>query len=271
MELDSVENVAVNEQLLKDSLEYAKGIQSIVIPSKEYVKEVFPDSFIFHQSKEAIGGDFYWVSQYPYTPHQHSRNPVKNIFALADCTGHGVPGALLSIAGYFMLNHVTREHKISNPANILTEMRKDMQLSFLENRKLKCADGMDIGILGFDVRKQQVLFSSARIPLYLFRNNEIIEYKGERESLDGMSTCLFSEHVIDVVKGDMFYLFTDGFPDQFGGRNNKKYLRKRLKSLLSEIHLLPIESQHEIIKEEFFAWKGDREQIDDVTVVGIKV
>ena len=259
------------ETALLDSLRYAKGILKAISPPQEYINKVLPQSFIFKQPKNIIGGDFCWISQSPYLAHQTTEHPEHTIIVLADCTGHGVSGALLTIAFYYILNHVIHEHAYRKPSVILTEIRRDLKRTFFEHNGLQNRDGMDVAVLCLDHQRKELLFSSANIPLYLSRPEGIRKIKSSKESLTCYSQCTYTDTVVEYDQDTTFFLASDGFADQFGGPRNRKFMRRNYENLLLELSKMPMEQQEVRIKEAFYNWKGDCEQTDDVLVLGLRL
>jgi len=266
----SNELVQIKEESFLDSLRYAQGILKAISPPAEYVRKALPHSFLFQQPKNIIGGDFFWMTQLPYRPHETSENPEHTILVLADCTGHGVSGALLSIAFYYILTHVVHEHGYRSPSKILSEIRKDLKRTFFRHNGLQNRDGMDIAILSLDHKGGNLLFSSANIPLYAVNNKELTIIKGIAESLSCYSKCTYEDTLVPFNKDTCFYLSTDGYIDQFGGPKNRKFMRRNFFELLLSVSKLPMKQQYSQIKKTFETWKNGMEQTDDVMVLGLR-
>lgn len=250
---------------ITDSINYAKRIQDALMTSALYIKDVLPESFILFNPKDVVSGDFYWVY----------RSPKGQIyFTVADCTGHGVPGAFMSMIGTSLLNEFIIENNIEDTAEVLTKMRAQI-IKSLDQKGLEGEnkDGMDMALCKYDPKKGTVQYSGAYNPLIHISKNQINQLKGDSQPV-GLHTgkkLPFTNKEIQVAKGDMLYIYSDGFPDQFGGEKGKKYLSGKFKKFLLSISDKPIEEQNTLIKEEFTNWIGDHEQIDDVCVMGIRI
>jgi tetratricopeptide (TPR) repeat protein len=255
-----------------DSINYAQRIQTAVLPSNAEMKSLFPKSFVFFQPRDIVSGDFWWMGQC---------GKIK-IIAVADCTGHGVPGAFMSLIGNTALNEIVKEKHISDPGEILAQLTlaivgvlKQEQQSdsttdsnyFLKGVK----DGMDIAICCLDEENGILKFSGANNPIYYVSEGMISEIKGDRQPIGLFEGNLkpFSVHTINLKKLEMFYLFSDGYADQFGGENGKKFKYSCLKDLLFSIHKKSTAEQEQELSSTFKSWKGKLEQVDDVCVVGI--
>ena len=255
-----------------DSIHYAKRIQQAMLTSESYFNEYLnAEYFIFYQPKDIVSGDFYWASYVKSSV----ANGNKNLFylATADCTGHGVPGAFMSLLNISFLNENIIEKEIQNPAQVLIAQRKQIIKALNPSGTENSKDGMDCVLCAFDFNDYTLEFAAANNPLWLIRNNELIEHKankmpvGKGEDNDKDFTC----KKIELQKGDMIYTFTDGYADQFGGPRGKKFMYKRLHKLLLENHQLPIQEQRELFSKTINDWKGDNEQVDDILLIGIRV
>jgi serine phosphatase RsbU (regulator of sigma subunit) len=232
------------------------------------VKEYFKDSFIFYKPKDIVAGDFYWME----IPEKNNISGSENvIFAVADCTGHGVPGALVSIVCHNALNRAVREFGFTEPGKIL-DKTKQLVISEFEKSEEGVMDGMDISLCSLNVDKKQLLWSGANNPLWLIRNNELIEIKPNKQPIGLFERAVpFTTHKLDYQTNDCIYIFTDGFQDQFGGPRGKKFKTAKFKSLLISISSSPMKKQHELIENAFETWKRDLEQLDDICVMGIRL
>ncbi len=259
------EELSVKNKNITDSINYAKRIQSAMMPPEKFFKTLFPQSFILHIAKDIVSGDFYWI------------NEVDNIIFIAavDCTGHGVPGAFMSIIGFELFRKLTNVQKIKHPSEVLNNLNFDFQSIFRDIENINLRDGMDLAFCAVDKKKRILEFSGAFNPLYLLRNNSIIEIKADRYSIGLEPTDTekfdFTNHMVKLEKDDVFYIFSDGYVDQFGGPEGKKYKYRRFRHLLLALHKLPIETQHHLLNKSIMEWKGDLEQVDDILVIGIKV
>lgn len=249
---------------ITDSINYAKKIQEAILPSKELKYELFPDAFVFFKPRDIVSGDFYWYTE----------KDGKRIITAVDCTGHGVPGAFMSMIGNTFLTEIIEGKGITQPAEILSELRHLVIKALKQSDDMtENKDGMDMAILCFDDKNKTVEFAGANNPMWMYRNGECIEYKGDKRPIgyyrgQGLP---FTNHKIDCVEGDCFYIFTDGYADQFGGPNGKKLKYKQLMQFLTSIQKQPMLKQEEILNERFNEWKGPLDQIDDVLIIGVRV
>jgi serine phosphatase RsbU (regulator of sigma subunit)/uncharacterized protein HemY len=258
--------VEEKNEKITDSINYAQRIQQAILPDIDFMKELFPDCFIFYRARDIISGDFYWCS----------KKENKYILAVADCTGHGVPGAFMSMIGNTLLNEIVNIKNIHSPAEILSELNKNVVdlLNQNTNDLNTQDDGMDITILSFDKTSNSIEYAAANHFSYFLKDNKLNLIKGDIYSIGGMFTktdIQFSNTKIQLEKNDILYLFTDGFIDQFGGKNDKKFLSEQFEQLLKGIQNQPMEEQKKSIITAFDNWKGDNKQLDDILVVGIKI
>jgi serine phosphatase RsbU (regulator of sigma subunit) len=247
---------------VSDSIHYAKKIQDAILPGEDFAKKIFLNSFIYYQPKDIVSGDFYWCGE---------KNNLK-FFAVADCTGHGVPGALMSMLGGTFLNEIIITRGIKEPNIILDELKRSIVTSLNKNNEMNQTDGMDISLIVLDHAQNEMLYAGANNSIYIIRNNELIELKPNKQpvGLYYKDITPFTSQKFALQTNDTVYLFTDGFADQFGGAKDKKYKYSTFKSLLLKINGLSMGDQKNKIHEESVAWKGDVVQTDDVLVVGIK-
>ena len=249
---------------ITDSINYAKKIQNSIMPDINEFGNLFQDSLIYYKPKDIVSGDFYWF--------QHFNNSI--VFAAADCTGHGVPGAMMSVICVGALNHFTKKTDITDPETVLHFIDKEVNRSTNGGSdEQRMADGMDIALCAYNKDDNTIQFSGANRPLVLIRNNEVIIYKGNKFPIgqDIGIEKVFTGEKIQLEKNDTVYVFTDGIVDQFGGEKGKKLLFRRLKEFLLTIQPLSFSEQKEKIDFFFNQWKGEEEQVDDVLVIGIKV
>ncbi|TAG53279.1 MAG: PAS domain S-box protein [Cytophagales bacterium] len=254
-----------NEDILA-SINYAKRIQNALLPSEKLIKESFKDLFIIYKPKDIVCGDFYWHKKL------ETENEIYTVVAAVDCTGHGVPGAFMSAIGMNILNKIVND-SCFKPGEILSKLHFEISKS-LQNDDVEIRDGMDMSVVLFAKKQQKVWFSGAKNQIIYFQNNELFELKANKEPIGGQTQyadIAFAEHEINCDKNTIFYLFTDGFQDQFGGDENRKFMYKNLKTVLSEIHLLAFEDQKINLENKFLNWKKDKKQTDDVLVLGIKI
>ena len=242
-----------------DSLNYAKRIQRSILPKSKLFKEHFNDSFIMFKPKDIVSGDFYWIEPY--------NNEV--LFAVADCTGHGVPGALVSVLCNNALSRSVKEYGLSEPGEILDKTREIIVKEF-EKSEEEVKDGMDIALCSLNVN--QLKYSGAHNPLWIIQNGELIEIKANKQPIGKFDKQEnYTTYSIDLEKGDCIYLFSDGYADQFGGVSGKKFKVKNLRELLLRVHDKKMDNQQEIIDDTFEKWKGELDQIDDVCILGIRI
>ena len=248
---------------ITDSIRYAKRIQDATLPSIGLVRSYLPDSFVLFKPKDIVSGDFYWVEQFNETV----------LFAVVDCTGHGVPGAFLSLIGHNSLNQIVNELGIYKPAEILYELDKIVYKTLqnnLEHTNIK--DGMDMAICSLNLETKELEFAGAYNPLYLVRDGELQEIKGDKLAIGtGQKEERYNNAEIQLLPDDRIYLFSDGYADQFGGPKGKKFKYSQFKELLVQIHGKPMEAQHKLLNHYIDAWQGDLEQLDDVCIIGVKV
>ena len=261
-------NLSAKNKDISDSISYANRIQQAILPPQSRIDELFHDNFIFHKPKDTISGDFYWTTNI---------NQFK-IFVVADCTGHGVPGALLSMLGISYLNEIVLKRKITQANEILNELRKQVIISLRQTKKSEePKDGIDAAVCIINTQDNTMQYAGAYNPIYFItKTNNIVklnEIKADRMPV-GMQLekdKSFTNNVFKINPGDVIYLFSDGFVDQFGGVGNKKFKSTKFKNLLLQNHKLPMIEQKEQLNKELEKWKGDNEQVDDILVVGIRV
>jgi tetratricopeptide (TPR) repeat protein len=243
------------------SIHYAKRIQAAVLPSASLINRLLPNSFILYKPKDIVAGDFYWLEE----------QGSKVLFAAADCTGHGVPGAMVSVICNNGLNRSVREKGLIDPGKILDNTR-DIVISEFEKSEEEVKDGMDISLCVLDKVAGKLLWAGANNPLWIIRDGEMIIYKPDHQPIGKYTSSEpFTTHEISVEKDDVLYIFTDGYVDQFGGPKGKKMMASRFKKLLMEIHQLDIKEQLKKLDDYFESWRTEEEQIDDVCVIGIRV
>ncbi len=258
------EELSIKNKNITDSLLYAKRIQESLLPSDYTFKNLLHDSFILYKPKDIVSGDFYWINEVD----------DKLFVAVVDCTGHGVPGAFMSIIGVEMLDNITNEQRVTRADQILYDLNKaiSMTLSNDDQQGKSIRDGMDIALCVIDKRNKELEFAGAFRPIYLLRDNKIEEIKGDRFSVGMLEDSMTGENIsrrrFPLREDDMIYLFTDGYADQFGGPDGKKYKYRRFRHLLLTIHQLPLEQQKMYLNKSIEEWMGDQEQIDDILIVG---
>ncbi len=248
-------------QEILSSIQYAEKIQNAILPPRSLVKSLLPENFIFYKPKEYVSGDFYWI--------QEVYEEV--LFAVADCTGHGVPGAMLSVICHNSLNRAVLEFKITEPAKILDKTREMIINTFLKDTE-QLQDGMDIALCSLNTLTRELNYAGANNPIYYVRDNQLTEVFADRQPISVFQNqTRFKNKKIQLQKGDTVYLFTDGFADQFGGEKGKKFKYSALKQLILNIQGQPMQVQKKIISNTFDTWKRDQEQLDDVCIMGIEV
>lgn len=250
---------------ITDSIHYAKRLQDAIIPTDATMKQLFPDSFVLYKPKDIVSGDFYWVEQWGH----------QTLIAAADCTGHGVPGAFMSIVGHNILTQSVNVLGLSKPALILNETNKQLSRKLNQNpEETKVMDGMDIALFSINYSKATMEYAGANNPLWIIRNNELIEIKGNRFPIGayvGENLQKFTNHEWELQRGDYIYIFSDGYADQFGGPKGRKFMFKQLQKLLLDNHKKPLAEQKEVLDQTFENWRGNLEQVDDVLFIGIKI
>lgn len=256
------ERMTLLYQDLQSSIDYAQRLQETILPNDMFISKMFPDSFVLFMPKATVSGDFYWFKELG----------GKKIFAAADCTGHGVPGAFMSLVGHNVLNQVTKvfsqPSQILNNANRLAAevLRSDTGESYMR-------DGMDIALCTFDPKTLMLEFSGAQNPAYIIRGGELIEIESDPFSIGAYvnGEREYTNHSFQLEKGDCIYLFSDGFADQFGGPRGKKFMRRQFRDTLMKIHGLGMQEQKWQLKEILSDWMGETEQVDDILVLGVRI
>jgi serine phosphatase RsbU (regulator of sigma subunit) len=251
---------------ISESIDYAWLIQKAMLPSDSFISVIFPRHFIFYKPLHTVSGDFYWVN----------RTGRFSIIAVADCTGHGVPGAFMSMMGNSYLSEIVMREKIVEPDEILNKMRDRLIQSLSAGDKGGGGgmyDGMDITLVVFDTSNSTVRFSGAYNPLYVVRDGELFIYEADRMPVGShiKETTKFRVTEVPVFPGDRLVMFTDGFKDQTGGERNRKFMAKRFRELITETSALPVEEQGNELARVYNNWKGDNDQVDDVLIVGIEI
>lgn len=245
-----------------DNITYAKRIQSSLMPSNDYINRYTKENFVFYKPKDIVSGDFYWATDY---------NGEFYLVA-ADCTGHGVSGSMMSMLNMSALNETVNHRKITDTGEILNKVRKEIIKSLNPNGNEGVNDGMDCVLCKFDFRYKTLQYSAANNSFYIIRNNKIITCKADKMPVGlGIKTDSFTTNTVQLQENDIVYMFTDGFPDQFGGEKNKKFNYKRFEELLLSVCDRPMEEQKKAISVTFDYWKGHYEQTDDVLVIGVKI
>jgi len=266
-EIQAQRDVALRQQEeIRDNLMYARRIQQALLPPADLINQLLPNHFILNRPKDIVSGDFYWISQ----------NRFKTVIAVADCTGHGISGAMMSMLGTAFLNEIINKNDITNSSQILEQLRERVITSLhqeISNNIEYSRDGMDIAVCIIDIVDNTLEYSGANNSLYLIRENELIELKADKMPIGIHEFCSvpFTTHKTEIKSGDSIYLFSDGFPDQFGGNNGKKLKYSKFKEILQSLEFVDITKRGLTLNQFFNGWKGDLEQIDDVLVVGFKI
>jgi serine phosphatase RsbU (regulator of sigma subunit) len=256
--------ITQKKQEIEHSIQYAKGIQNALLPAIKDIKSVFPEGFIYYLPKDVVSGDFYWF---------HKLGDLFYLVA-ADCTGHGVPGALMSIVSMDKLSQAMFEKKLTEPKEILRFLNIEIKNSLKQHDdETRQRDGLDLALLRINTKTNTIDFSAANRPLYIVSKGEIKEYKADKVAIAGFTPdeYVFQQVSLQLNKGDCIYLSTDGYADQFGGNESKKFMTKNFKSLLQKICELDMNSQEKELINNHLTWKGNYEQVDDILVIGIKI
>ncbi len=246
-----------------DSIRYAKRLQEAILPPSSTVKKLLPNCFILYKPKDIVSGDFYWMDE----------KNGKVYFSAVDCTGHGVPGAFMSIVGYNNIQTSFSDPSNTTPASILNALNKGITAS-LHQREGNTRDGMDMAICAIEYGKGLIEYAGANNPLYIVRKNEIIEVKPNKQAIGSYiegETKDFINHQIPIQKEDMIYIFSDGYADQFGGDKGKKLMYKKFRQILLENALLNTQEQQAHLNKHIESWKGNLEQVDDILVIGLRI
>jgi serine phosphatase RsbU (regulator of sigma subunit) len=237
------------------------------LPDTQVIQQYFPRSFIFYRPKDVVSGDFPWFAEVNGTLY----------IAAVDCTGHGVPGALLSLIGYFLLNNIVSAEKDLSAADILEHLHQMVRRTLRQDQEgANGRDGMDLGLLKINPQKNELEFAGAHRPLYYLRNGELIEYKGSRKAIGGIplpnkKENTFENNVINYQKGDKLFIFSDGLPDQTGGPEGRKYMNKRIREVLEQDKDATMAHFTRYFSKDFYDWMGDTKQVDDVLLIGIEM
>jgi serine phosphatase RsbU (regulator of sigma subunit) len=248
---------------ITDSINYASRIQGALLPSREFLEHYLPEHFIMFLPRDIVSGDFYWATVLD----------SKIVFAAADCTGHGVPGAFMSMLGIAFLDEIVNKRGVISANGILFDLRKEVIKALKQTGKEEeQKDGMDIALCVYDLKNKRLEYSGAYNPLYLVRKGELTEYKADRLPISFVEDMdqAYTSHAIDIMDGDTMYIFSDGYPDQFGGPDGKKFKYKPLKALLLSIQDESLYIQKQRLEKHFSEWKGDLAQIDDVLLIGVR-
>lgn len=245
-----------------ESMNYARRIQNALLPSELTIKELIKEYFILFKPKEIVSGDFYWIN----------RKDHKIMMAAADCTGHGIPGAFMSMLAIAFLNEIANTLQDPTPADILNELRDHVIHTLKQDtNQITTMDGLDIAFCIIDTLKHEIQFAGANNPLYVMHNEELFEYPSDKMPIGyAHKYHEFTNKTIKLNRGDTFYIFSDGYMDQFGGEKNRKFKPHRFQNLIKEIHKKSMHEQKEILYLTLEEWKGEKDQVDDIIVIGFR-
>jgi serine phosphatase RsbU (regulator of sigma subunit) len=279
-EIERLKNVelkkanAIIEQKNKDitdSINYAKRIQLAILPSTETLESCFKNYFVFYQPKDIVSGDFYWAVR----SKNSKTNKVLSIIAAVDCTGHGVPGAFMSMLGNTLLNQTIVNPSVVQPSDVLDYLNEKLPENLKSTgQDQNIRDGMDMSLCIFDFQDMKLEFAGANNPCLIIRDGKLIEIKGDKQAISASNDIekkKFTNNIFDLKKNDCIYLFTDGYADQFGGSKGKKFKYRQLQELLLNNSDKPLEQQKNILEKTMQDWKGKLEQVDDILVIGVRV
>jgi len=272
--LDKVNKIV--EQKNRDitaSINYAHRIQDAILPGSRNIRDIFPDSFMFYKIKDVVSGDFPWILK-----------KGDDVFVTTiDCTGHGIPGAMLSMIAHFLLNEIVIGRKVSEPAEILNQLHKGVNHTLQQDKNIESRDGMDVAMCKINLKSNgdpnnlgEVQYAGAHLSLLHITNGELHETPGNRFPVGGVQYSSrgkrieFTNHTINIKKGDAIYCFSDGIADQIGGTKNRKLMNARVQELIMENNDFPMAEACNRIEESFSKWMGNNKQIDDVLMIGIK-
>jgi serine phosphatase RsbU (regulator of sigma subunit) len=248
---------------ITESINYARRIQSAILPNPRLIDSALPDSFVLYKPRDVVSGDFPWFAQ--------MRDEI--FMAAVDCTGHGVPGALLSLVGYFLLNDIVRSRKITDPGKILDLLDEAVSTTLRQDEDAGTKDGMDISLCKINHDEKEVIYAGAHRPLYVVRDGVLEEIKGDKFPIGGgifKNQTNFTSTTVKLAHGDSIYFCSDGFCDQFGGPKGRKFGTKQLREIISKVHTIPMKEAMGIFEDQWITWKGDQKQTDDVLLVGVR-
>ncbi len=248
---------------LTESIKYASYIQNALLSSEATIKKVLPEHFVIFIPRDIVSGDFYWVS----------KRKSEVVIAIADCTGHGVPGAFMSILGITLVSEIVNRGSFSSSADILNQLRESVMKSLNQTgEENEQKDGIDMALCIINLETNQLEFSGAFNPIYIIKKNRLLEIQGDSMPIGiaALEENSFTNHIIELGDGDVIYLFSDGFVDQFGGPEGKKFKYQPFRNLLMNIYNLPMYKQKEQILSAFMRWKGNLAQLDDVLMFGFR-
>lgn len=268
-DLEKSKQLIENQNMkITDSINYARKIQRSIVPDINMIKKEFPDSFIFYKPKDVVSGDFPWL--YPKGDFVY--------IAAVDCTGHGVPGAMMSLIGHFLLNEINSHREILAPSVVLDKLDEHVRTTLQQDVFEDAArDGMDIALCRIHTKTNELEFSAAHRPLFVVnKNGELNEFKGDKKDIGGPSRLKrkgdqkFANHKIQLNKGDTIYFFSDGLPDQFGGPEKLKFSPAKIRSIVTDNYKLSMDKMEKKFEDEFMGWMGDMKQMDDVLLISLR-
>ena len=260
---------------IEASIKYAQSIQKALLPRQEELNKYFSDSFILFLPRDKVSGDFYWFNEAEFI-NEKGKKEIKFFVSAIDCTGHGVPGALLSMIGFNSLENIVENKKILRPDLILRELNEDVK-HILRQDTTDNKDGMDMSLCAYSPERNEIEFAGAKNPVIYIKNNELFHVKGSSKPIAGgkfydkLKHIEYKNNIIPITEPTTFYIFSDGFPDQIGGNNKRKYLIRRFKELLLRIHQDPMENQAEALNLILEQWRGEEKQIDDIIIIGFRL
>ncbi len=254
------QTIEKNRNHMLESIEYSKNIQKRIFPTMEEVKRLLPNSFVYFKPKDVVSGDFYWVH----------RKGNKTFFSVADCTGHGVPGAFMTLISLNLLNAIILEEDVTSTNLLLERLHIKLKERLTSSEEEQMKHGLDIAMCAYDHTTGKLEYSGLHNPLYIInKDNELREIKGDNLFLGISKYFNVTLHQIEIKKGDSCYMSTDGFPDQKGGEKGKKFYYSRFRNLLRVVNTYSVDKRVEILDKKFNEWKGDKEQIDDICIMGV--
>jgi PAS domain S-box-containing protein len=267
---------------ITDSINYARRIQAAILPSEQEISDYLPDHFVLFRPKDIVSGDFYWFAHVTTTIPSDPVQKLITIIAAVDCTGHGVPGAFMSLVGSTLLNQTITDRNVNHPSDALNYLNRELKKTLRRQvDESSIRDGMDMTLCAIDTFNMKLEFSGANNPIYIIRKGELIELKGDKQAIGfdcDEKLTPFSNVVFDLEKGDAIYLFTDGYADQFGGIKGKKFKYRQFKELLLAVQSKPFAAQKIMLDSALEKWKGFpkpdgtiHEQVDDILVIGVKI
>ena len=267
-EIKAIEREIKEKNLkLNDSINYAQRIQTAILPTNETLKNYFNDSFIFYKARDVVSGDYPWFKA----------NTDGIYVAAVDCTGHGVPGALLSFIGYFLLNNIVNSNPNDDSAKLLNKFDAEVKMTLKQkDGRQSTHDGMDIGLCKFSNDLKHLSFAGAHRPLYIMRGDKLLSFKGDRRPIGGIrhrtkELSDFTNHSIDLIKGDRIFIFSDGLSDQFKEGSLEKFQEKQVRQIIQESHDLSMANIHNLFEQRLSKWQGSYRQIDDMLLIGIEI